>query len=98
LHPFIKWIGVTTDVAKMADSGILMYYFVRSSRMINKMAACISQMQMPGVILLFKKKKKILGCGANRSSCVFSSRRAAKIPVNNHSPEQENSTAFCGRT
>jgi hypothetical protein len=29
-HPFIKWIGVATDVAKMAASDILMYYFVRS--------------------------------------------------------------------
>jgi hypothetical protein len=53
LHPFIIWIGVAADVAKMADSGILLFYFVRSSRIINKMAACISQMQRPGVILLF---------------------------------------------
>ena len=29
-HPFIEWIGVATDVAKMAASDILMYYFVRS--------------------------------------------------------------------
>ena len=53
LHPFIIWIGVAADVAKMADSGILLFYFVRSSRIINKMAACISQMQRSGVILLF---------------------------------------------
>ena len=53
LHPFIIWIGVAADVAKMADSDILLYYFVRSSRIINKMAVCISQMQRPGVILLF---------------------------------------------
>ena len=42
LHPFIIWIGVAADVAKMVDSGILLFYFVRSSRIINKMAACIS--------------------------------------------------------
>ena len=53
MHPFIIWIGVAADVAKMADSGILLYCFVRSSRIINKMAACIFQMQRPGVILLF---------------------------------------------
>ena len=29
-HPFIKWIGVATDVAKMVTSDYLMYYFVRS--------------------------------------------------------------------
>ena len=44
LYPFIIWIGVEADVAKIADSGILLFYFVRSSRIINKMAACISQM------------------------------------------------------
>ena len=53
LHPFIIWIGVAADVSKMTDSGILLFYFVRSSRIIDKMAACISQMQRPGVILLF---------------------------------------------
>ena len=53
LAPFIIWIEEAADVAKMADSGILLYYFVRSSRIINKMAACIFQMQRPGVILLF---------------------------------------------
>ena len=56
LHPFIIWIGVAADVAKMADSGILFLFFVRSSRIINKMAACIFQMQRPGVILLSEKK------------------------------------------
>ena len=60
MHPFIIWIGVAADVAKMADSGILLFYFVRSSRIINKMAACISQMQRPGVILLFQKKKLLI--------------------------------------
>ena len=29
-HPFIKWIGVATVVAKMVASDYLMYYFVRS--------------------------------------------------------------------
>ena len=29
-HPFIRWIGVAIDVAKMVASGYLMYYFVRS--------------------------------------------------------------------
>jgi hypothetical protein len=29
-HPFIKWIEVATDVAKMMASDLLMYYFVRS--------------------------------------------------------------------
>ena len=29
-HPFIKWIGVAIDVAKMVASDYLMYYFVRS--------------------------------------------------------------------
>ena len=29
-HPCIKGIGVTTCVAKMVDSGLLMYYFVKS--------------------------------------------------------------------
>ena len=53
LHPFIIWIGVAADVAKMANSGILLFYFVRSSRIINKMVACISQMQRLRVILLF---------------------------------------------
>ena len=53
MHPFIIWIGVAADVAKMVDPGILLYYFVRSSRIINKMAVCISPMQRPGVILLF---------------------------------------------
>ena len=53
LHPFIIWIGVGADVANMADSVILLLNFVRSSRIINKMTACISQMQRPGVILLF---------------------------------------------
>ena len=53
LHPFIIWIGVAADVAKMLDSGILLFYFVWFSRIINKMAACIFQMQRPGVILLF---------------------------------------------
>ena len=53
LHPFIIWIGVEADVAKIADSGILLFYFVRSSRVINKISVCISQMQRPGVILLF---------------------------------------------
>ena len=53
LHPFIIWIGVAANVVKMADSSILLFYFVRSSRIINKMAACISQMQRPGIILLF---------------------------------------------
>ena len=57
LHPFIIWIGVAVDVAKMTDSGILLYYFVRSSRIINKIAACISQMQRLGVILHFYEKK-----------------------------------------
>ena len=57
LHPCIIWIGVAEDVAKMADSGILLFYFVRYSRIINKMTACISQIQRPGVILLFQKKK-----------------------------------------
>ena len=42
----------------MTDSHILLYCFVRSSRIINKMAACISQMQRPGVILLFFLCKK----------------------------------------
>ena len=53
MHPFIIWIGVAADVAKMVDSGILLYCFVRLSRIINKMAGCISQMQRLGVILLF---------------------------------------------
>ena len=53
MHPFIIWIGVAADVAKMADSVILLFYFARSSRLINKMAACIFQIQRPGVILLF---------------------------------------------
>ena len=53
MHPFIIWIGVAADVAKMVDSGILLYCFVRSSRIINNMAACIFEMQRPGVILLF---------------------------------------------
>ena len=52
MHPFIIWIGVAADVAKMADSVILLYCFVRSLRIINKMAACIFQMHRPGVILL----------------------------------------------
>ena len=30
-HPFIKWIGVATIVAKMVASDCLMYYFIRSS-------------------------------------------------------------------
>ena len=55
LHPFIIWIRVATDVVKMTDSGILLFYFVRSSRIINKMTAYISQMQRPGVIFLKKK-------------------------------------------
>ena len=29
-HPFIKGIGVATDVARMVASGVLMYYFVWS--------------------------------------------------------------------
>ena len=29
LHPFIIWIGVAIDAAKMADLGILLLYFVR---------------------------------------------------------------------
>ena len=53
LHPFIIWIGVAADVAKMVDSGILLFYFVRSSRIINKVAGCIAQMQRTGVIFLF---------------------------------------------
>ena len=53
LHLFIIWIGVAADAAKMADSCILLLYFLRSSRIINKMVVCISQMQRPGVILLF---------------------------------------------
>ena len=53
MHPFIIWIGVAADVAKMADSVILLYYFVRFLRIINKMTACISQMQRPGVSLIF---------------------------------------------
>ena len=56
LHPFIIRIGVAADAAKMTDSSILLLYFVRSSRIINKMSVCISQMQRPGVILLFEKK------------------------------------------
>ena len=60
LHPFIIWIGVAADVAKMADSGILLFYFVRSSRIINKMAACISQMQRPGSSSFSKKKETTL--------------------------------------
>ena len=54
LHPFIIWIGVAADVAKIADSGILLLYFLRSLRIINKMVVCIFQMQRPGVILLKK--------------------------------------------
>ena len=53
MHPFIIWIGVAADAVKMVDSGILLFYFVRSSRIINKITACISQMQRPGFILLF---------------------------------------------
>ena len=58
MHPFIIWIGVAADAAKMTDSGILLLYFVRSSKIVNKMAVCISQMQRPGEILLLKKTRK----------------------------------------
>ena len=61
MHPFIIWIGVAADAVQMSDSGILLLYFVRSSRIVNKMAVCISQMQRPGEILLFKKNSKTNG-------------------------------------
>ena len=48
-HPFIKGIGVATGVANMVASDLLMYYFVRSLQIINKMAACITQMERPRV-------------------------------------------------
>jgi hypothetical protein len=45
-------IGVTLMVA----SSVLMYYFVSSLRIINKMTACIVQMQRPGVHPPFLEK------------------------------------------
>ena len=44
----------------MVDSDLLLYYFVRSFRIINKMAACIAQMQRPEIILLSKNFSRLL--------------------------------------
>ena len=55
-HPFITGIVVATGVVNMVTSRLLMYYVVRTFWIINKIVACIAQMQRPGVHPPFQKK------------------------------------------